>query len=93
MNDISTYWIWVITRWAETGCVPPAKGVIISAVELSAGFLTVNIELIVDVSKRANPIVWLVPVALPTTVYAKESPFKVNSNYPSSLTPTWNNTW
>ena len=35
---------WVITICAETGFVPPAKGVIVSAVVLFAGFLTVNIE-------------------------------------------------
>ena len=75
------YWICVITRCAETGCVPPANGVIVSAVELSAGFLTVKTELIVVVVKIANPIIWLVPGALPTTVYASGSPFNVNQNY------------
>lgn len=77
------YWICVITRCAETGCVPPANGVIVSAVELSAGFLTVKTELIVVVVKIANPIIWLVPVALPTTVYASGAPFNVNSNCPA----------
>lgn len=87
------YWICVITRCAETGCVPLANGVIVSAVELSAGFLTVKIELIEVVVKIANPIIWLVPVVLPTTVYDNGAPFNVNSNWPASVTPTWNNTW
>lgn len=40
------YPICVMTRCAETGRVPPASGVIVSAVELPAGFLTVRTELI-----------------------------------------------
>lgn len=82
------YWICVIIRCAETGCVPPANGVIVSAVELAAGFLTVKTELIVVVVRIANPIIGLVPVALPTTVYASGAPFNVNSNCPASVTPT-----
>lgn len=40
-----TYPICVITGCAETGRVPPASGVMVSAVELLAGFRTVKIEL------------------------------------------------
>ena len=36
----------MITRWAETGLVPPARGVIVSAAALPAGFRTVKMELI-----------------------------------------------
>jgi len=32
----------VITKCADTGLVPPASGVIVKAVELPAGSLTVN---------------------------------------------------
>jgi len=62
------YWICKITRCAETGRVPPANGVIVSAVALPAGFLTVKTELTVDVVTRAMPIICSVPVARPTTV-------------------------
>jgi len=89
INNI--YWICVITRCAETGCVPPTNGVIVSAVALSAGFLTVKTELIVVVI-ITNPIIWLVHVALPTTVYANGAPFNVNCNWPASVTLTWNKT-
>lgn len=57
-----------MTRCADTGLVPPARGVIVSAVELLAGFLTVNIELVVVVVTRLIPIISDVPVARPTTV-------------------------
>ena len=87
------YWICVITRWAETGLVPPAKGVIVSAAALPAGFLTVKTELIEVVMTIAIPVIWLVPVARPTTVYGKSAPLIVNINCPASLTLTWNNTW
>jgi hypothetical protein len=42
-NDIY-YANCVITRCAETGLVPPARGVMVSAMELPAGFRTVSIE-------------------------------------------------
>ena len=32
----------MITRWADTGFVPPANGVIVKASAFPAGFLTVN---------------------------------------------------
>ena len=51
------YWIWRITRCAETGCVPPANGVIVRAAALTAGFRTVNTELIVVVVKSNIPII------------------------------------
>ena len=35
-----------MTRWADTGSVPPATGVIVNAAALLAGLRTVNIELI-----------------------------------------------
>lgn len=47
----------MITRWAETGSVPPDIGVIVRAAALSAGFLTVNIEFIAVVSTIATPII------------------------------------
>ena len=40
------YCICIMTKWAETECVPPASGVIVSAVEFPAGFITDNNELI-----------------------------------------------
>ncbi len=58
----------MITRCAETGLVPPARGVIVSAVELPAGFRTVSIELITVVVTSAIPTIWEVPVARPSTV-------------------------
>ena len=57
-----------MTRWAETGLIPPARGVIVRAAALPAGFLTVNTEFIVVVSTRNIPEILLVPVTLPTTV-------------------------
>jgi len=57
LDYFKIYWSCVITRCAETGCVLPANGVIVSAVELSDGFLTVKTELIVVVVKIANPII------------------------------------
>ena len=58
----------MITRWAETGLVPPASGIMVRAVEFPAGFLTVKMELILVVSTIAIPIIWSVPPARPTTV-------------------------
>lgn len=58
----------MITRCAETGLVPPARGVMVKAVELPVGFRTVSIELMTVVVTRVIPIIWEVPVARPTTV-------------------------
>ena len=69
-----------MTKCAETGSVPPAEGVIVRAVALSAGFRTVKMELIEVVVIIAIPIIWLIPVALPTTVYSRGAPFSVNNN-------------
>ena len=80
-----------IIKCAETGLVPPVKGVIVSAVALPAGFLTVNIEFVSVVIIIAVSMICEVPVALPTTVYSKSSPFKVNNNCPASFMLTWNN--
>lgn len=52
----------------RNGWVPPASGVIVSAATLSLGLRTVKIEFIEVVSTRYIPIIWEVPVALPTTV-------------------------
>lgn len=65
---IPVYWSLVITRCAETGLVPPARGVMVSAVDSPAGFRTVRIELMTDVCTRAIPTISEVPVARPTTV-------------------------
>lgn len=51
---LTFYWICKIVKWTETGSVLPASDVIVKAVELSAGFLTVNIELIEVVVTIAN---------------------------------------
>ena len=51
------HWICVITRCAETGRVPPAKGVMVSAVELPAGLRTVSIELTTVVVTRDIPAI------------------------------------
>ena len=53
---------------ADTGRVPPASGVIVSAVELPTGFLTVRIELIDVVCTNTAVEICDVPVARPTTV-------------------------
>ena len=84
------YWICVITKCAETGRVPPASGVMVSAAELPAGFRTVKTELAASISTIAISTIWDVPVAQPTTVYSKSSPFKVRINCPASFTLTWN---
>ena len=77
---------------ADTGSVPPASGVIVRAVELPDGFLTVRIEFTEVVSTKAVPVICDVPVARPTTVYANSIPSRVRTNWPASLTGTWNET-
>ena len=62
------YWIRVITRCAETGRVPPASGVMVSAAAVPSGFRTVKTELITVVSTIAIPTIWDTPVARPDTV-------------------------
>ena len=57
-----------MTRCAETGLVPPARGVIVRAAALPAGFITVNTEFVRVVSTRNIPEISLVPAVLPTTV-------------------------
>ncbi len=66
--SLERYWICVITRCAETGRVPPASGVIVSAAAVPLGFLTVKTELATVVSTTAIPTIWDVPVARPATV-------------------------
>jgi len=46
-----------MTRWAETGRVPLASDVIVSAAALPAGFLTVKMEFIDVVSTIDIPII------------------------------------
>ena len=62
------YAIFVMTKWAETGLVPPATGVIVRALAVPLGFWTVNIEFAVVVVIKTIPVIWSVPVALPLTV-------------------------
>ena len=45
-NMFPNYCSCMITKCAETGLAPPAKGVVVRAAALPAGFLTVNIEFI-----------------------------------------------
>ena len=73
--------------------MPPALGVIVSAIGLSVGFLTVKVELMLVVVTIAIPIIWEVPVARPTTVYANSLPFKVKTSWAASSILTWNDTW
>jgi hypothetical protein len=46
---------WVITRWADTGRVPPARGVIVIAEGFPAGLRTVRMEFTAVVSTSAVP--------------------------------------
>lgn len=46
-----------MTRCADTGSVPPAKGVIVRAAALLAGLRTVKMELAVVVVTSAIPII------------------------------------
>ena len=55
------YPICVITRGADTGRVPPAKGVIVSAAALPAGLRTVKIEL-TDVAVIEASHKWILSV-------------------------------
>ena len=48
----SCYTNWMIVRCADTGLVPPARGVMVRAAALPAGFRTVNAELTEAVSTR-----------------------------------------
>ncbi len=77
------YCICRMTKCAETGRVPPAKGVMVSAAGLLAGFRTVRMELMVVVSTIAMPAICEAPVARPTTVYARSAPFSVRSSWPA----------
>lgn len=79
-----------MTRCAKTGRAPPASGVIVNAAALPAGFRTVRIEFTAVVATMDIPTICEAPVALPTTVYIKSSPFNVNINYPASVTLTSN---
>ena len=56
-------------------------------------WLYVKLEFTDVVVTRAKPIIWSVPVALPTALYSKSLPFKVSISCTASLTLTWNNTW
>ena len=62
------HWSWVITRWADTGRVPPATGVMVSAAAVPSGLRTVRMELTEVVCTRAIPTIWVVPPARPATV-------------------------
>ena len=61
----------MITRCADTGRVPPERGVMVSAVAFPVGLRTVRIELTSVVVTIAMPTICEVPVARPATVYAK----------------------
>lgn len=60
--------ICVITRCADTGRVPPARGVMVSAAALPSGLRTVRTELVDVVVTTAIPTICDVPVARPATV-------------------------
>ena len=57
-----------IAKCADTGCVPPASSVIVSAAALAAGFRTVRMLSVCVVSMIDVPITCDVPVARPATV-------------------------
>ena len=82
----------LIERVAETGLAPPATGVIVSAVEFPAGFITLNRAFAVDVVMIVLQTSWLVPVARPTTVFGSPLPFSANCSCPGSATLTWKDT-
>ena len=67
----------MIVRWAETGRVPPDKGVIVTAAAFPAGLRTVRTEFTDVVSTSAVPTICEVPVALPATVYGRSAPLSV----------------
>jgi len=46
LQSLADHWICVITKCAETGRVPPASGVMVSAAAVPSGFRTVKTELI-----------------------------------------------
>jgi len=57
LRSLWDYWIWTITRCADTGRVPPARGVMVSAAAVPSGFLTVRTELMTVVSTIAIPTI------------------------------------
>ena len=59
---------WVITRWADTGCVPPAEGVTVSDVSFSTGLRTVRTEFVAVVVTIAMPTICDPSPSRPTTV-------------------------
>ena len=62
------YDIWIITKCADTGFVPPPNGVIVKAVVSDAGFLILIIVFIVVVLIIHTPINCVIPVDRPTIV-------------------------
>ena len=58
---------WMIVRCAETGRVPPALGVTVSAAAFEEGLRTVSVEFAVVVVKMTVPVISDVPVARPNT--------------------------
>ena len=65
---IGGYWMRMITRCAETGRVPPARGVMVRVAAVPSGLRTVRTELTAVVSTMAMPTIWDTPVARPATV-------------------------
>jgi hypothetical protein len=83
----------VISRWAETGWLPPADGVMVRAVLFPDGFLTLIMEFGPEVWTSAMPTSWLLPAARPTTVQGSSTPSSARTSCPASEMLTWNITW
>ena len=67
-SDDWTQEICVITKCADTGRVPPARGVMVSAAAFPVGLRTVKTEFTAEVVTTAIPTICDVPVARPATV-------------------------
>ena len=69
-----------MTSEAETGLAPPAIVVIVSTVGLPSGFTTRKTVLATVVVINLVPVIWLVPVALPTTVVRFSDPLSSSTS-------------
>ena len=74
-----------MSRWADTGLLPPAIGVIDNALASPKGFRILRIVLGTIVCMKKRPTIWLVPVARPTTVVAFWPAFRTAHNWPLSV--------
>lgn len=75
---------------ALDGSVPPANGVIVSAVAFPGEASIEMTVFTVEVETKDCPTISEVPVARPTTVYGSRMPLREIPSWPGSVTGTTN---